>query len=159
MKIYTACGESVLACLRNAPMVGELRFTTETRRHGDCLSLNDLSESIIGSAIDVHRALGPGLLESAYQKCLCVEFAARGIAYDCEVEIPILYRGVRIEPAYRADFVVGNRIVVEVKSISRVDPIHKAQLLTYLRLTSLPVGLLLNFNSSTLKEGIVRMRL
>jgi len=107
----------------------------------------------------VHRTLGPGLLESAYQKCLCIEFAARGIAYDCEVEIPILYRGVRIEPAYRADFVIAQQIVIEVKSVSKVDPIHKAQLLTYLRLMSLPVGLLLNFNSPTLKEGIVRMRL
>ncbi len=120
---------------------------------------DELPGVVIGSAIEVHRALGPGLLESAYQKCLGIEFDSRGLHFEREVEIPVLYRGVRIEPAYRADFVIDGRLIVEVKSVAKLDPIHKAQLLTYLKLTSIPLGLLLNFNGPTLKEGIVRMRL
>lgn len=120
---------------------------------------DELPGVVIGSAIEVHRALGPGLLESAYQKCLGIEFDSRGLHFEREVEIPALYRGVRIEPAYRADFVIDGRLIVEVKSVTKLDPIHKAQLLTYLKLTSIPLGLLLNLNGPTLKEGIVRMRL
>lgn len=123
------------------------------------MSIDELCEGIIGAAIAVHRALGPGLLESAYQKCLALEMGARALRFISEVEIPICYRGSLIEPAYRADFVVDGRVIVEVKSVSRLDPIHKAQLLTYLRLTAMPIGLLLNFNNPTLKDGIVRMRL
>jgi GxxExxY protein len=119
----------------------------------------DLCKLVIGSAIDVHRALGPGLLESAYQKCLALEMSLRGIAHETEVAVPVVYRGTHIEPAYRADFVVEGTLIVEVKSIAKLEPIHRAQLLTYMRLTGIRVGLLLNFNSPTLKDGIARMRL
>jgi GxxExxY protein len=123
------------------------------------MEIEKLCETAIGAAIAVHRSLGPGLLESAYQKCLGIELEARGVPFSSEVTIPISYRGVIIEPAYRADFVVDGQVIIEVKCVSKVEPIHKAQLLTYLRLTQLPIGLLLNFNNPTLKEGIVRMRL
>ena len=119
----------------------------------------DLCELIIGSAIEVHRALGPGLLESAYQRCLAIEMSHRDLHFDAEVVIPILYRGMQIEPAYRADFVIEREVIVEVKSVSKVEPIHKAQLLTYLKLTGIRTGLLLNFSCPTLKDGIARMRL
>lgn len=118
----------------------------------------DLCDLIIGSAIEVHRALGPGLLESAYQKCLAIELNHRDLHFDEEVIIPIRYRGMQIEPAYRADLVIERQVIVEVKSVAKVEPIHKAQLLTYLKLTGLRTGLLLNFNSPTLKDGITRMR-
>ena len=119
----------------------------------------DLCDVIIGSAIEVHRALGPGLLENAYQRCLSIELEHRRLRYDVEVVIPIVYKGRRIEPAYRADFVVEGEVIVEVKSVAKIEPIHKAQLLTYLKLTGIRTGLLLNFNSPTLKDGITRMRL
>ncbi|MBA3853544.1 MAG: GxxExxY protein [Gemmatimonas sp.] len=119
----------------------------------------DLCDVIIGSAIEVHRALGPGLLENAYQRCLSIEMEQRRLRHDVEVAIPIVYKGCRIEPAYRADFVVEDEVIVEVKAVSRIEPIHKAQLLTYLKLTGIRTGLLLNFNSPTLRDGITRMRL
>ncbi len=119
----------------------------------------DLCQMIIGSAIEVHRQLGPGLLENAYQRCLAIEMSQRGLVHESEVVIPIVYRGLRIKPAYRADFIVERAVIVEVKSVSKVEPIHKAQLLTYLKLTAIRTGLILNFNSPTLKDGITRMRL
>ncbi len=123
------------------------------------MEIDQLCETVLGAAIAVHRALGPGLPESAYQKCLAIELHARRVLFESEVTIPIIYRGITIEPAYRADFVVAGQLIIEVKCVSKVELIHKAQLLTYLRLTKLPIGLLLNFNNPTLKEGIVRMRL
>ncbi len=119
----------------------------------------DLCEVIIGAAIEVHRALGPGLLEGAYQRCLSIELSQLGVLHQAEVVVPIIYRGERIEPAYRADFVIEREVIVEVKSVSKIEPIHKAQLLTYLRLTGIRTGLLLNFNCPTLKDGITRLRL
>ena len=119
---------------------------------------DELCARIIGAAIAVHRALGPGLLESAYQRCLALEFEARGVSFESEVTIPVVYRGTRVEPAYRADFIVAGAVLVEVKSVAKLDPIHRAQLLTYLKLTGIRIGLLLNFNSPTLKDGIARMR-
>lgn len=115
------------------------------------------SHAIIGAALEVHRALGPGLLESAYQKCLALEFAARGIAFEREVRIPLAYRGCDIEVAYRADFIVHDRVLVEVKSVQKLEGIHRAQLLTYMRLTKIHIGLLLNFNTPTLKTGTIRL--
>ena len=112
---------------------------------------------LIGAAIDVHRALGPGLLESLYSRCLAIELARRGLNVRKEVPIPIHYRGIKIEPAYRIDLLVKEKIIVEVKSVLRLEPVFKAQLLTYLKLTNLRVGFLLNFNNEVLRQGITRM--
>lgn len=114
-------------------------------------------EAVLGAAIEVHRTLGPGLLESAYTRCLALELEARGIPHAVQVPIPLTYRDVVIEPAYRADLIVWNCIVLEVKCVQRLEPIHHAQLLTYLRLTKLSVGLLLNFHAPTLKQGMKRI--
>lgn len=115
------------------------------------------SHAVIGAALEVHRALGPGLLESAYQKCLALELSARGVPFAREVPIPLFYRGRNVEVAYRADFIVHERVLVEVKSVQKLEGIHRAQLLTYMRLTKIHIGLLLNFNTPTLKSGTVRL--
>lgn len=117
------------------------------------------SQRLLGAAIEVHKALGPGLLESVYQRCLAIELDARGVSYRREVRIPLRYRDRRIGDAYRIDFVVEDSILVEIKSVVRLEDVHRAQLLTYLRLTGLRIGFLLNFNRRTLRDGIVRMRL
>ena len=108
------------------------------------------------SAIAVHRALGPGLLESAYEECLCQELALRGIPFERQVPLPLEYRGIQLECGYRLDILVAGAVVVEVKSIEAIAPIHEAQLLTYLRLGAWQVGLLMNFNVVVLKNGIRR---
>jgi GxxExxY protein len=118
---------------------------------------SDLSERVIGLAIEVHRRLGPGLLESAYEECLSFELGAAGISYNRQVALPIVYKDIRLDCGYRMDLVVAGELVVEVKSIERLLPIHDAQLLTYLRLSGLRVGLLMNFNSIGLKDGLRRL--
>jgi|SRR5678816_2483008 GxxExxY protein len=118
---------------------------------------NPLVEEVIGCAIDVHRALGPGLLESAYASCLCEELDQRRIPFRREVPVPVRYKNRSIECAYRADFVVKDTVVVEVKSIAAFESVHSAQLMTYLRLLNLREGLLLNFNRNLLKDGIKRL--
>ena len=115
------------------------------------------TESVIGAAIRVHKALGPGLLESAYQACLAHELELAGHQVEREVEIPIAYRGISITPGYRADMIVGGNVLVEVKAVERIHPIHEAQVLTYLRASGLKTGLLLNFNVQVLKEGLRRI--
>ena len=120
-------------------------------------AFNDLSSTIIGSAIEVHRHLGPGLLESAYLKCLVFEIRALGLTAELNSPVPIVYKKVTIDCGYRLDLIVAQTVIVEVKSVSELSPIHHAQLLTYLRLTGLPLGLLLNFNVPVLKDGIKRM--
>lgn len=117
---------------------------------------NQITKEVIGAAIEVHRALGPGLLESAYQQCLARELNVRGIPFQREVWIGIEYKGITIEKAYRLDFLVGGLVVVELKAVAALTPIDDAQLLTYLRLGGWPVGLLMNFNVPVLKEGIRR---
>jgi len=119
-------------------------------------SVNRITEGVIGAAIAVHRALGPGLLESAYQECLCQELALRGIPFEREVPLPLEYKGIRCECGYRLDILVAGAVVVEVKAIEAIAPIHEAQLLTYLRLGGWNVGLLMNFNVVVLKDGIRR---
>jgi GxxExxY protein len=119
-------------------------------------SVNKITEGVIGAAIAVHRALGPGLLESAYQECLCQELALRGIPFERQVPLPLEYKGVRCECGYRLDILVAGTVVVEVKAIEAIAPIHEAQLLTYLRLGGWSVGLLMNFNVVVLKDGIRR---
>ena len=117
----------------------------------------EITHEVIGGAIDVHRALGPGLLESAYEECLCYELSLRGLAFKRQVELPIVYKGVRLDCGYRIDLLVADAVVVELKSIEGILPVHQAQLLTYLRLSGKRVGLLINFNVDVLKNGIVRM--
>ena len=114
-----------------------------------------LNEKIIGCAIEVHRQLGPGLLESAYERAMCVELEDKGVAYKCEVLVPVEYKGRSIGD-YRIDLLVEDTVIVEIKSVERFDPIFEAQVLTYLRVTGKRVGLLINFNSRLLKDGIRR---
>jgi GxxExxY protein len=116
-----------------------------------------LTEKIIGAAIEVHRVLGPGLLESAYEECLCHELHLRGIAFVRQQPLPVVYKGVRLDCGYRLDVVVEGRVIVELKTVDRILPIHEAQLLTYLRLAGIRTGLILNFNVPVLRQGIKRM--
>ena len=118
---------------------------------------DSLTESVIGLAIEVHRALGPGLLESAYQECLCYELKAKGMAFGRQVALPVVYKSVKLDCGYRMDLVVEDRLVVELKTVEKILPVHEAQLLTYLRLSGIRTGLLLNFNTAVLKNGIKRM--
>src|SRR5580765_6454036 len=118
--------------------------------------VNDVTRAVIGAAIEVHRRLGPGLLESAYQECLAHELVLSGVPFEYELKLPLEYKGIKLEHGYRVDFVVARRVVVEVKSIEAIAPIHEAQLITYLRLGGWKVGLLINFNVVMLKDGIRR---
>jgi GxxExxY protein len=119
--------------------------------------LNQITETVIGAAIQVHKALGPGLLESAYEACLAFELTDRGLSIIQQKPLPVIYREVRIDCAYRMDIVVQDCVFIEVKSVDAIQPIHKAQLLSYLKLSGYPIGLLINFNVSVLKDGIVRL--
>lgn len=116
-----------------------------------------ITEAIIGAAIEVHRELGPGLLESAYQRCLCHELAIRGIEYGCERNLPVSYKGLELDCGYRLDLLVMDRVVVEIKAVGELAAIHEAQMLTYLRLGDWRVGLIINFNSEVLRLGIKRL--
>jgi len=116
-----------------------------------------LTSKIIGAAVEVHRSLGPGLLESAYEHCLAHELALRGIPFERQVMLPVLYKGVNVDCGFRIDLLVEREVVVEVKAVEALHPLHQAQLLTYLKLGGWRVGLLINFNSGVLKEGIRRM--
>lgn len=116
-----------------------------------------LSERIIGAAIEVHRALGPGLLESSYEECLSWELTLQCVSFARQVSLPLHYKGVKLDCGYRLDLVVAGKIVVEVKAVSNMMPIHDAQLLTYMKLGGWRVGLLLNFNVAVLKNGIRRL--
>lgn len=115
-----------------------------------------ITDGIIGAAIEVHRVLGPGLLESAYEECLCHELKLRGFSFQRQVQLPVHYKDVSLDCGYRLDLVVAEAVVVELKSVERLDPIHEAQLLTYLRLSQFRVRLLINFNVALFKQGIVR---
>jgi GxxExxY protein len=116
-----------------------------------------VTDRVIGLAIEVHRQLGPGLLESAYEECLCYEMQVQGISYLRQVPLPIQYKGVRLECGYRMDVVVDGKLVIEIKSVDKLLPLHEAQLLTYLKLSGIRTGLLLNFNAMLLRDGIRRM--
>ena len=120
------------------------------------IHVNVLTEEIIGAAIEVHRHLGPGLLESAYQQCLGRELALRAIPFSSERPLPLEYKGLRVKCGYRVDFLVADSIVVEIKSVEAIAPVHQAQLLTYMRIGGWKVGLLINFNVLVLKNGIRR---
>ncbi|HEY3916337.1 MAG TPA: GxxExxY protein [Stellaceae bacterium] len=120
---------------------------------------SSLTERVIGLAIDVHRHLGPGLLESAYEECLSFELKANSIAFVRQVPLPVVYKGVLLECGYRMDIVADKALVIEIKAVERLMPIHEAQMLTYLRLSGMKVGLLMNFNSVLLKDGLRRFAL
>ena len=118
---------------------------------------NELAKIVVDSALKVHKALGPGLLESVYQSVLAYELRQNGLKVEAEVSIPVVYGQVQIETAFRADFVVENCLLIELKSIEQVNPIHKKQVLTYLRLSEIKLGLLINFNEELIKNGIHRV--
>ena len=119
--------------------------------------LNQLTENIIGTAIDVHRELGPGLLESAYEACLAYELAQRGLSVERQKGLPLAYKGVKLDCGYRIDLLVEGRVVIELKAVETLEPIYKAQLLSYLKLSGCKVGLLINFHVEMLKDGIRRV--
>jgi GxxExxY protein len=122
------------------------------------MDLNELSSKVIGAAIDVHKQLGPGLLESVYQKCMEIELKERGLQVKTEVPLHVVYKGHEIsDDAFRIDLLIEDALVVELKSVEEIKPVHKKQLLTYLRLTTKQLGLLINFNESLLREGIIRI--
>ncbi len=118
---------------------------------------DELSKNIIGAAIEVHRNLGPGLLESAYEECLCYELASKRISFERQKNLPIAYKGVHLDCGYRIDLLVEKLVIIELKTVEHIEPIHEAQLLTYLKLSDLWLGLLINFNVPVLKEGIYRI--
>ena len=118
---------------------------------------DSLTERIIGAAIEVHRRLGPGLLESAYEECLCHELSVAHLPYRRQVAVPVQYKSVRLDCGYRADIIVQDTVLVELKAVEALHPVHKAQLLSYLKLCGLKTGLLLNFNVPLLRDGLVRM--
>lgn len=123
------------------------------------LEFSALTEEIIGAAIEVHRFLGPGLLESVYEECMCHELRLRGLEFERQVGLPVRYKGVPLDASLRMDLVVERLVVVELKSIEKILPVHEAQLLTYLRLSGFKVGLLLNFNVALMKDGVLRRAL
>lgn len=115
-----------------------------------------LTEKIIGAAIEVHRHLGPGLLESAYEQCLCKELSEQDLQHEHQVMLPVTYKGAKVEPGFRADVIVEDEVLLELKAVEKLMPIHEAQILTYLKLSGIPKGLLMNFNATPLKNGIRR---
>ena len=116
-----------------------------------------LTAEIIGAAIEVHRELGPGLLESSYEMCLARELELRGISFEFQKPLPLKYKGIKLDCGYRLDLLIAGAVIVEVKSVADLAPIHEAQLLTYLKLTGVKVGLLINFNVIVLKDGLKRL--
>ena len=119
--------------------------------------INELTGEVIGAAIEVHKILGLKLLESAYEECLCREFELRDLFYERQKELPIEYKGAKLDCGYRLDILVKKILILDLKACERLEPIHEAQLLTYLRMTGIKVGLLINFNSPVLKDGIKRL--
>ena len=134
-------------------MKRENSFTTRS----DLLDINKTTESIIGAALEVHRHLGPGLLKSAYEECLCEELLLRKIPFKRQVVLPVTYKSKKLDIGYRIDLLVNDEVVVELKTVESVLPIHEAQTLTYMRLGNWQVGLILNFNVTVLKNGIKRL--
>ena len=121
------------------------------------MGINELSSKIIGAAIEVHKTLGPGLLESAYEESLCHEFGLRSLSNERQKSVPVIYKGFELDCGYRLDVVVENAIILELKACDKIEAIHRAQLLTYLKLSGLKLGLILNFNVPVMRDGIVRI--
>ena len=120
------------------------------------MEFDPLSNKVIGCAIEVHKHLGPGLLESAYQNCLAYELAQQGMPFRREVDLPVVYKGIRLDCGYRMDFVVDEQLILELKCVEDFAPIHAAQILTYMKLSGISIGLLLNFNVTRLKDGGIK---
>ena len=133
--------------------------TTEVTEITEKKDNSTLTGKIIGDAIEVHRALGPGLLESAYEACLTYELRLRGLKVESQKPLPLIYKNVMLECGYRLDIVVENQVIIEIKTVNSIAPIHEAQLLSYLKLSNCKIGLLINFNVIVLKDGIRRMML
>jgi len=131
-------------------------LTAENAESAEVMNINQLTDAVIGSAIEIHRALGPGLLESTYEMCLCHELSLRQIPFERQNPIPVSYKAVKLDCGYRADLLVHWRLLVEIKSVDALAAIHEAQLLSYLKLGGWQVGLLINFNVQLLKSGIRR---
>src|SRR3954470_22675639 len=125
--------------------------------NGEARRLWDLSEQALGACIEVHRHLGPGLLESAYEECLCHELSLASVRFVRQKPLPVIYKGVKLDCGYRLDVVVEEKLVLELKAVDHLMPVHEAQVLTYLKLTDLDVGLLVNFNTPVLRRGIRRL--
>ena len=119
--------------------------------------MNELTQKIIGAAIEVHKALGPGLLESAYEECLAHELLIANVSFERQVPLPVSYKSVQLDCGYRIDFLIEHTVVLELKAVESLQPIHEAQLLTYLKLGGWPIGLFINFNVPVLTKGIKRM--
>jgi GxxExxY protein len=134
-------------------MKRDVSFTTRS----EILNINQTTESIIGAAIEVHRHLGPGLLESAYEECLCEELSLRKIPFRRQIVLPVTYKSKKLDIGYRLDLLVNDEVVVELKTVESILPIHEAQTLTYMRLGGWQVGLILNFHVTILKNGIKRL--
>ena len=132
---------------------------TSQQSHGESRTpgFDELSHRVIGCALEVHQALGPGLLESTYEQCLAHELQLAGIPFRLQAPLPVAYKGVRLDCAYRVDMLVDGRLIVEMKAVDSLAPIHEAQLLTYMKLADIKIGLLMNFNVKRLKDGIKRM--
>lgn len=127
------------------------------RRDAKTLSFNELTDCVIGACIEIHRALGPGLLESAYEECLSHELSQAGIRFERQKALPVSYKGVSLDGGYRLDLLVDNKLILELKTVEQLLPIHSAQLLTYLKLSQMTLGLLINFNVPAMKSGIKRI--
>lgn len=143
----------------SSEVIVTLRYTEEAQRFTEKINemdINDVTGEIIACAIEVHKQLGPGLLESAYQECLCYELQKAGLSFEKEKQLPINYKEIRINHGYRIDILVENEIVIELKTTEKLTEVHSAQILTYLKLGDYPIGLLLNFNEKLLKNGIKR---
>lgn len=123
------------------------------------MQINDLTEKIIGLAIEVHRNLGPGLLESAYKECLFYEIKKSKIQVECEKGLPLVYKEIKLEQGYRIDLLIENKLVIELKTVEAFTDVHFAQILTYMKLGNYSMGLLINFNTKMLKQGIKRFRI
>jgi GxxExxY protein len=121
--------------------------------------INQITQKIIGCAIEVHKTLGPGLLESVYEECLAFELSQQRLLVERQVPLPVVYKNIELECGYRIDLLVEDTVIIELKSIDELMPVHEAQILTYMKLTNKEVGLLINFNVSLLKEGIMRYRI
>jgi GxxExxY protein len=138
-------------------MYGTWISDSPQRRGEREVNINELTEKVLGAAIEVHRWLGPGLLESSYEACLGRELELRGIRFERQVDLPIDYKGLAVKGGYRVDLLIEQVLIVEIKAVEEILPVHQAQLLTYLRLAGKPVGLLLNFNVPVLRQGIRRL--
>lgn len=119
--------------------------------------INSITEKVIGCAIEVHRSIGPGLLESAYEECLCYELSQCGLSFERQVPLPVVYKAIKLDCGYILDIIVEELVILEVKAVERIMPIHEAQLLSYLRMLDKRVGLILNFHMSIMKNGVKRI--